>query len=119
MQLGLPGLGEHLGTPIDDGRAAVNVTGCHEPIDKAGEIAVRHHHPLGKIGQHHALGRLVELRHEVEARKRDVELLTQAAAQLAFDESGAGKKTQPQPQLVSMVSSGISIAFVSASSGMA
>ena len=93
----------HLSTSICGGRTADNVSGGDEPVDEAGEIAVRHHHPLREIRQHHAIGGLVELRHQVEAGKRDVEALAQATAHLALDHGGAGEKAQPEAQLLTMI----------------
>ena len=84
-------------------RSAVEMAGGDEPVDEAGEVAVRHHHPLREIGQRHAVRRLVELRHQVEAGQRDVEALAQAAAHLALDQRRAGEKTQPEAQLLPVI----------------
>ncbi len=52
-----------------------------------------------EFAERHAVRRLVELRHQVEARQRHVEAVAQAAAHFAFDQRRAGQKAQPQPQL--------------------
>ena len=70
-----------------------------ETLDEAGDVAVRHHHAPGEFAERHAVGGAVELRHQVEARERDVEGLAQAPAHLAFDQHLAGEQPQPQAQL--------------------
>jgi len=79
------------------------MAGLDEPLDQPGDIAVRHHHALGDIRQRHAVGRLVELRHQIEARQRDVEPLPQPAPHLTFDQVRAGQQAQPEPKLVGMI----------------
>ena len=70
-----------------------------QPVDQAGDVAVRHHHALRQFAERHAVRRAVELRQQIEARQRDVEIVAQAAAHLVLDQRRAGEKTQPQPQL--------------------
>src|SRR5439155_369261 len=56
-----------------------------------------------QLAQGHAFRRAVELRHQVEARQRDVEGVAQPPADLALDHLLAGEQAQPQPQLVLVV----------------
>ncbi len=94
---------DHLHAAVLFRGAAIDVTGFDQAFDQAGDVAVRHHHALGDVGQGHPVGRLVELRHQVEPRQRHVETLAQAAPHLALDQGGAGQKTQPEPQLIAMI----------------
>jgi len=55
------------------------------------------------IRQRHALGRLIELSHQIEARQRDVETLAQATAHLTLDQGRAGEEPKPQPKLVAVI----------------
>ena len=104
-KLGAAGLGQpdHLHAAIGVRRAPVEMAGFDQALDQSGDVAVRHHHPLGDIRQRHAVGHLVELGHQVEARQRDIEPLAQPAAHLALDQGGAGQQPQPQPELVAML----------------
>ena len=77
--------------------------GFDQALDQPGDIAVGDHHPLRDIRQRHAVRHLVELRHQVEARQRDVEALAQPAAHLALDQGGAGQKPKPQPEFVAVI----------------
>ena len=81
-----------LGGKLDDLHAPVaaralarDQTFRHQPVDQAGDIAVRHHHALRQFAERHAGRRLVELGEHVEARQRGIELLAQPAADLALD----------------------------------
>ena len=70
-----------------------------QTIDQTGDVAVRHHHALGKFAQSHAVRRAVELRQQIEARQSDIELFAQPSPHLALDQRRAGQQPQPQPQL--------------------
>src|SRR5690606_26357105 len=74
-----------------------------ETLDKPRDIAVRYHHALRKFAEQDAFFRPVELRHQVEARQRGVELFAQPLADLSLDEIGAGQEAQPQAQFAAMV----------------
>ncbi len=74
-----------------------------QPLDQAGDIAVRHHHALRELAERHPVACTIELRHEIEARERDVETVAQPPADLGLDHLLAGEQAQPQPQLVLVV----------------
>jgi hypothetical protein len=88
-----------------------------QPLGEPGHVAVRNHHALRQLAKRHPVRRLIELRHQVEARQRHVELVAQAAAYFSFDQGGAGEQPQPQPQLGLVVGRAFRT-LVSASSGM-
>lgn len=86
---------DHLDAAVGVRGTAVNMAGFDEALDEARHIAVRHHHALGDVRQGHAVGHLIELRHQIETRQRDIEALTQAAAHFALDQGGACQQAQP------------------------
>src|SRR6185312_4952758 len=51
----------------------------------------------------HAVGRAVELGHQVKTRQRHVELFAQAAADRSLDQRRAGQEAKPQTELVAMI----------------
>ena len=53
-----------------------------------------------------ALGRALELRHEVKARQRGVELALQQRPHSRLDQVGAGEQPQPQPQRIVVIVAG-------------
>ena len=70
----LGGEADDLRAPVVAAMARVDQALLDQPVDQAGDVAVRHHHALRQFAERHAVRRAVELRHQVEARQRDVEL---------------------------------------------
>jgi hypothetical protein len=58
---------------------------------------------LRQLAKLHAAGRFIQLRNQVEARQRDVEAVTQPAADLVFDQRRAAEQTQLQTQFVLVI----------------
>ena len=54
---------------------------------------------LRDVRQRHAVGRLVEARHQIEARRRNVEAFAHPAAHFPIDQGCAGQEPGPQPQV--------------------
>ena len=69
-----------------------------EPVDDAGDVAVRHHEEARNLAHQHAVGLAIERRHHVEARQRGVELRLQPLARHAFDQPAGAQQPDPQPQ---------------------
>jgi hypothetical protein len=61
------------------------------------------HHPFRQFSHAQAIGMALQLRHQVEARQRDVERGAQPAADLVLDAHGAGEHAQPQFERLVMV----------------
>jgi len=93
----------HLHPAIGVRGPPIKMTGFDQALDQPGHIAVRHHHALRDVRQRHALRRLVELGHQVEARQRDVKALAQPAAHLALDQGRTRQQPQPQSELIAML----------------
>src|SRR5690606_136463 len=60
-----------------------------QPVGQAGDVAAGHHQAARELAHLEALWTALELGHEVEARQRFIAFAAQAAAQAAFDETGA------------------------------
>jgi hypothetical protein len=72
-------------------------------VGDAGDVAAGDHHPARQLVHLQALGRALQLRHQVEAGQGGVEALAQLAAHLLFHQLGAGEQPQPQAQRVVVV----------------
>ena len=94
----LGGEAHDLGAAVVRRGAAVEQALLDQALGEPGDVAVRHHHALRQLAERHAVRRLVELRHQVEARQGHVEAVAQPAAHLALDQRRAGEQPQPQAQ---------------------
>ena len=96
--------GARLGQPDHRGAAVAIAPGArdqpfrNQPVDDAGDIAVRDQQEARQVAHQHAFGRAVERRHHVEARQRRVEFLLQPLAQLGLDGARGPQQPDPQPQ---------------------
>src|SRR5256885_8496865 len=72
-------------------------------VGDAGDVAVGHHHVARQLAHLHALGRALQLGHEVEAGQGGVEFAAQAVVDMAFDVVAFGgnerweEETSPLP----------------------
>ncbi len=69
-----------------------------ELVRQPGHVAPRHHQAARQLAHPQALRRPRELRHEIEARERDVEALAQALPDVALEHRRAREQPQPQAQ---------------------
>src|SRR5262249_1902563 len=97
--------GMALGSQPHEGRPAITValrahdeSVLHQPVDDAGDVAVRHQQETGNLAHQHPVRLAIERRHHVETRERDIELRLEALARLALDEPGCAQQPDPQPQ---------------------
>ena len=99
----LGGQAHELRAPVLGRGPAADEALLDQAVDQSGDVAVRDHHALRQLAQRHRLRRAVELRHQIEARQRDVEAVAQAPTDLALDHLLAGEQPQPQAQLVLVI----------------
>src|SRR3569833_838206 len=69
-----------------------------EAVRDAGDITPCHHHPLRQLAHFQALGRALELRHEVEARQGRIEARLQVLPNTVLVLVRSGQNAQPQSQ---------------------
>ena len=90
-------------TPIIGDSAALHQTFGFELVSDASHVAAGHHHASRQLIHLEALGRALQLRHQIKARQRSFELLTQTAAHPLLNQLRAGQHAQPQPQCIVMI----------------
>src|SRR6516225_2617768 len=70
----------------------------NQPVDNAGDIAVRHNQETSYFAHQHAIWLAVERRHHVEARQGHIKLRLKLLPRHALDEAARPQQPDPQPQ---------------------
>src|SRR5262245_2990371 len=70
----------------------------HQPVDDAGDVAVRDQQEAGNLAHQHPVRLAIERSHHVETRQGNIEFRLEALARLALDEPGRAQQPDPQPQ---------------------